>query len=159
MMSTRRSSGLDLQRLFVRYLSPRAALVVSAILGGLVILGLTAASAGVYDAVAEKDGISGLDRPTLDYLIAWRTPLANHLFTWFTNLGGPLRMTLIASVAMLLHFWWWRSLTPLLLMIIAVAGSLTLPMSERRSSDGRGHRPVTRCRHMSMRFPSRLAKR
>jgi membrane-associated phospholipid phosphatase len=86
---------------------------------------LTAASAGVYDAVAENDGISGLDRPALDQVIAWRTPLANQLFTWFTDLGGPLRMTLIAAVVTLVLVWWWRSLTPLLLMIIAVAGSLT----------------------------------
>jgi undecaprenyl-diphosphatase len=100
-------------------------LVITAILGGLVILALTAASAEVYDAVAENDGISGLDRPVLDQVIAWRTPLANRLFTWFTNLGGPLRMTLIAGVVTLLLVWWWRSLTPLILMIIAVAGSLT----------------------------------
>jgi hypothetical protein len=58
-MSTGRSSDLDLRPPAARYLSPRAALIVSAILGGLVILALTAASAGVYDAVAEKDGISG----------------------------------------------------------------------------------------------------
>jgi undecaprenyl-diphosphatase len=92
--------------------------------GGLVILGLTAASAGVYDAVAEKDGISGLDQPALDQVIAWRTPLANQLFTVFTHLGGPLYMTLIAGAVTLLMVWRWRSLTPLILMIIAVAGSL-----------------------------------
>jgi hypothetical protein len=48
-------------------------------------LGLTAASAAVYDAVAEKDGISSLDRPALDQVIAWRTPLANRIFTGFTR--------------------------------------------------------------------------
>jgi hypothetical protein len=60
---------------------------------GLVILALTAASAEVYDAVAEKDGISGLDRPALDKVIAWRTPLANSFLTGFTHLGGALGMT------------------------------------------------------------------
>jgi hypothetical protein len=73
-------------------------------LWGLIILGLTAASAGVYDAVAEKDGISGHDRPALNQVIAWRTPLANQLFTGFTHLGGPLSMTLIASTVTLLMF-------------------------------------------------------
>jgi membrane-associated phospholipid phosphatase len=108
-----------------RYLGAHGVLVVTAIAGGLIILGLTAASSEVYEAVADKDGISGLDRPVLDQMIAWRTPLANRLFTWFTQLGGALRMTLIASTVTLLLVWWWRSLTPLILMIIAVAGSLT----------------------------------
>jgi hypothetical protein len=80
---------------------------------------------GVYDAVAEKDGISGLDRPVLDQAIAWRTPLANQLFTVFTHLGGPLYMTVIAGAVTLSMVWRWRSLTPLILMIIAVAGSLS----------------------------------
>jgi undecaprenyl-diphosphatase len=112
-------------RPLARYLSTHAALAVTASVGALVILGLTAASAWVYDAVAEKDGISGPDRPTLDHVIALRTPLANQLFTVFTHLGGPLYMTLIASAVTLLMVWLWRSLTPLILMIIAVAGSLT----------------------------------
>jgi PAP2 superfamily len=88
-------------------------------------VGLTAASAGVYDAVAEKDGISGLDQPALNQVIAWRTPLANQLLSVFTHLGGPLYMTLIAGAVTLLMVWRWRSLTPLILMITAVAGSLT----------------------------------
>lgn len=46
-----------------RYISTHAVLAVTASVGALVILGLTAASAAVYDAVAKKDGISGLDRP------------------------------------------------------------------------------------------------
>ena len=62
-----------------RYISTHAGLAVTASVGALVILGLTAASAAVYDAVAEKDGISGLDRPALDQVIAWHTPLANRI--------------------------------------------------------------------------------
>jgi membrane-associated phospholipid phosphatase len=108
-----------------RYFSSNTLLAITASVGGLVILGLTAASAGIYDAVAEKDGISGLDQPALNQVIAWRTPLANHLWTGFTDLGGALGMTLIAGAITLLMVWRWRSLTPLILMIIAVAGSLT----------------------------------
>ena len=63
-----------------RYLTANALLAVTAIVGGLVILALTAASAGIYDAVAEEDGVSGLDQPTLDHVIAMRTPLANQDF-------------------------------------------------------------------------------
>ena len=112
-------------RRLARYVSANAVLAITAVAGGLVILGLTAASAEVYDAVAEKDGIAGLDRPVLDQLIASRTPLADQVFTWFTHLGGPLGMTLIASAVTLVMVLRWRSLTPLILMIIAVVGSLT----------------------------------
>jgi membrane-associated phospholipid phosphatase len=123
--STHNSSSLGPLRPLARYLTTNALLAVTASVGGLLILGLTAASAGVYDAVAEKDGISGLDQPALDQVIAWRTPLANPLFTVFTHLGGPLYMALIAGAVTLLMLWRWRSLTPLILMIIAIAGSLT----------------------------------
>ncbi|HEX3206226.1 MAG TPA: hypothetical protein VHQ68_08305, partial [Propionibacteriaceae bacterium] len=112
-------------RQLTRYLTTHALLAVTAILGGLVILALTAASAGIYDAVAEKDGVAGLDQPILDHVIAMRTPLANQVLTVFTHLGGPLFMTLIASAVTLLMVWRWRSLNPLILIIIAVAGSLT----------------------------------
>jgi membrane-associated phospholipid phosphatase len=117
--------GSGLLRPLTRYFSAHAVLVITTIAGGLVILGLTAASAEVYDAVAEQDGVAALDRPILDQVIAMRTPLADQLFTFFTHLGGPLRMTLIASAITLLIVWRWRSSTPLILMIIAVAGSLT----------------------------------
>ena len=117
--------GFGLLRPLTRYFSAHAVLVITTIAGGLVILALTAASAEVYDAVAEQDGVAALDKPILDQVIAMRTPLADQLFTFFTHLGGPLRMTLIASAITLLIVWRWRSPTPLILMIIAVAGSLT----------------------------------
>lgn len=102
MTSVRIRPGFRRLAPLTRYISTHAVLAVTASVGGLVILGLTAASAAVYDAVAEKDGISSLDRPALDQVIAWRTPLANRIFTGFTHLGGPLLMTLIASAVTLL---------------------------------------------------------
>jgi membrane-associated phospholipid phosphatase len=106
-------------------LSPRAVLIITALIGGVLVMGLTAAGAGVYDAVAEKDGVSGLDRPVLNQAISWRTPLNDRLITWFTHLGGPVGMTIIAAAVTILMVWRWRSVTPVILMIIAVAGSLT----------------------------------
>jgi membrane-associated phospholipid phosphatase len=108
-----------------RRLPSHIVLVITALVGGLLVVGLTAAGAEVYDAVAEKDGLSGLDQPALDQAISWRTPLSDQLVTWFTNLGGPVGMTIIAGVITILMVWRWRSATPLILMIIAVAGSLT----------------------------------
>ena len=132
MTFARSSPDLGPLRQLTRYLTTHALLAVTAILGGLVILALTAASAGIYDAVAEKDGVAGLDQPTLDHVIAMRTPLANQVLTVFTHLGGPLFMTLIASAVTLLMVWRWRSLNPLILMIIAVAGS---HLHQRREGD------------------------
>jgi membrane-associated phospholipid phosphatase len=106
-------------------LSPRAVLIITALIGGVLVMGLTAAGAGVYDAVAEKDGVSGLDRPVLNQAISWRTPLNDRLITWFTHLGGPVGMTIIAAAVTILMVWRWHSVTPVILIIIAVAGSLT----------------------------------
>jgi membrane-associated phospholipid phosphatase len=108
-----------------RRISPRAVLIITAMIGGVLVMGLTAAGAGVYDAVAEKDGVSGLDRPALNLAMSWRTPLNDRLITWFTHLGGPVGMTIIAAAITILMVWRWRSVTPVILMIIAVAGSLT----------------------------------
>lgn len=46
-MSVGNGAGSGLLRPLTRYLPPQAVLVITAIAGGLVILGLTAASAGV----------------------------------------------------------------------------------------------------------------
>ena len=66
-------------RSLARYLTTNPLLAGTAIVGSLVIPGLTAVSTGVCDAAAEKDGISGLDQPALDQVIASRTPVADRL--------------------------------------------------------------------------------
>ena len=90
-------------------------------------VGLTAAGAGVYDAVAEHDGVAGLDQPALDQAISEHTDTNTRLFDpGLTHLGGPIGMTIIASLITIVTVWRWRSRTPLILMLIAVAGSLTM---------------------------------
>ena len=74
-----------------RHTSADAVLAITAAVGGLLVLGLTSASAWGYDAVVEKDGVAGLDRPILDQAIAWRTPHLDRLVTGFTHLGGAYR--------------------------------------------------------------------
>jgi membrane-associated phospholipid phosphatase len=108
-----------------RRLPGHAVLVITALVGGLLVAGLTAAGSEVYEAVAEKNGLSGLDQPVLEGAIRWRTPLTDQLVTWFTNLGGAVGMTIIAAILTILMVWRFRSPTPLIMMVIAVAGSLT----------------------------------
>jgi undecaprenyl-diphosphatase len=108
------------------HVSAHSVLYITAGLGLALVVGLTAAGAGIYDAVAEHDGISGLDQPALNRSIASRTAINTQILTWFTHLGGPVGMTIIASLITIAMVWRWRSRTPLILMLIAVAGSLTM---------------------------------
>ncbi|GAA3697791.1 hypothetical protein GCM10022204_12430 [Microlunatus aurantiacus] len=109
-----------------RNVSAHGVLYLTAAVGLVLIAGLTAVSAGLYDAVVEQDGVSQLDQPVLNQAIADRTPTNTWVLTQFTHLGGPVGMTIIASLITVIMVWRWRSRTPLFLMLIAVAGSLTL---------------------------------
>ncbi len=124
------------------YVSAHTVLVVTAAIGGLLVLGLTAASAGVYEAVVEKDGVAGLDRPALDQAIALRTPTTDRLLTWFTHLGGPIGMPIIATLITVVLVWRWRSKTPLILMVAAAGGSL-LFTNVGKAIVGRARPPLT----------------
>ena len=123
MTSTHNRSSLGPLGSLARSLTTNAVLAITAAVGGLLVLGLTSASAGVYDAVTEKDGIAGFDQPVLDQAIAWRTPLADHLSpgspTWAADRHDDHRRRHHArdGVAVAVR-------TPLILMVIAVAGSL-----------------------------------
>ncbi len=87
---------------------------------------LVAVGAEVYDAVEDGDGIARLDRPVLNAAIALRTPTNERVVTWFTDLGGPVVMPVLATVVTAVLVLCWRSVTPAVLMALAVAGSLTM---------------------------------
>jgi len=101
-------------------------LVLTALVGGVVAMALTLVSAEVYDAVTERDGIAGFDRPVLDAAIAVRNPTVDGAVTAFTNLGGPIGMSILATLVTLALALRWRSRTPVVLMVIAVAGALAM---------------------------------
>jgi undecaprenyl-diphosphatase len=123
------SLGRFLVRLAFRlaqFVSAHAVLAITGAVGAVLLTGFAVASAEVYDAVTEGDGVAGLDRPVLDTAIRLRSAQLDRVLTWFTHLGGPTGMTIIASLITVLMVWRWRSRTPLLLMIMAVAGSLLI---------------------------------
>ena len=109
-----------------RLVSANAVLVITAAVGAVLLAGFAVAGAEVYEAVTEGDGVAGLDRPVLDTAIGLRSAQVDRLLTGFTHLGGPTGMTIIASLITVLMVWRWRSRTPLLLMMMAVAGSLLI---------------------------------
>lgn len=123
--------GRGLVRLAVtlaRYLSANGALALTATVGGVLVLGLTLAAGGIYDAVEEGDGVSSFDRPVLEEALSLRQPGLDSALTWFTHLGGATGMTVIAITVTALMVWRWRSRTPLMLMLITVAGSLSMTL-------------------------------
>ncbi len=142
MQSTARDGVVGLARRLARVISDRGVLYLTALVGVVLVALLTAAGGEVYEGVAESDDLAALDQPALDTAIGWRTPTLNSGVTFFTDLGGPLGMTIIASVITALMVWRWRSRTPLVLMLIAVAGSLLLT-SVGKTNFGRTRPPTS----------------
>ena len=122
--------------------SAHAVLYVTLLVGLVIVMAFAAGGAAIYEAVVENDGISRLDRPALDRAIALRTATNTQLVTWFTSLGGPVGMTVIAALLTLAMVWHWRSRTPLVLMLIATAGSL-LMTTVGKAVVGRARPPLT----------------
>jgi membrane-associated phospholipid phosphatase len=101
------------------------ALVVTGVVGGLVFLVLMVGAGAVYDAVTEADGVAGLDRPVLDWVISVRTPLSEVAVTAFTNLGTTLPMVAIGGSLTLALYLAYRRRTIVVLMLVAAAGGVT----------------------------------
>jgi undecaprenyl-diphosphatase len=108
-----------------RSVSSHGVLAITAAVGAVLVVAFTALAGAIYDAVEERDGVSSFDRPVLQEAMALRSPGLDQALTWFTHLGGPLGMAVIAA-AVTAAMTWWRSRTPLLLMLITVAGSLAM---------------------------------
>ena len=115
-----------LARRLARVISARGVLYLTALIGIVLVAILSEAGGEVYEAVTEQDGVAQLDQPALDTALGWRSPALDEGVTFFTHLGGPLGMTIIASAITVWMVWRWRARTPLVLMLIAVAGSLLL---------------------------------
>lgn len=110
-------------------LGPHAALAVLLTLGAGLAALLSAAFAGVYDAVTEADGVAGLDRPLLSTAKTLRSPALDQAVTLYTNLGGPVVMPVIAVLATCILAWWRRSWTPVILIPGAALGSLLMTIA------------------------------
>jgi membrane-associated phospholipid phosphatase len=125
-------AGLALGRSAVRLGSWGAAnlvLLVTALVGGVVVVALTAVAAEVYESVMEADDLAGLDQPVLDAAVGWRTPWLDGAVTHYTDVGGPVGMPVLAVLATVVMVWRWRARTPLLLMLVAAAGSLAMTVA------------------------------
>jgi undecaprenyl-diphosphatase len=105
------------------------ALVVSGVIGGLVFIAGMVGAAGIYDAVADADGISGLDKPALSWAVSVRSPVLDAWVTGFTDLGRTLPMVLIAGSLTLALFLRYRRRTVWVLMVVAATGSISFTVA------------------------------
>jgi undecaprenyl-diphosphatase len=93
-------------------------LVVTAAVGLAIVAGITSVAEDVYESVADKNGLTVVDQPVLDQAVAWRSPGVDDAVTAYTDLGGPIGMPVMVV--------FWRSRTPVVLMVIAALGSLAM---------------------------------
>ncbi|MDQ4045784.1 MAG: phosphatase PAP2 family protein [Actinomycetota bacterium] len=110
---------------FGRWLGPYAALWITLIVGGFLVITLALLGAEVYQDVVAKDGVSGLDRPALELAKQYRNPGVDAAVTAFTNIGGGIGMPILASILVAWLTYVSRSWRPLILVGGAAAVSVT----------------------------------
>jgi undecaprenyl-diphosphatase len=107
------------------------AFVVFAALALGLAVSLTRTASEVYQAVIDRNGISTIDQPVLDLAVRARAPWRNEAVTWFTDIGGPVGMPILAAIVvggLALH---WRTWMPVVLILVASAGSLSMTLATK----------------------------
>ncbi|GAB3435274.1 hypothetical protein GCM10027517_04230 [Phycicoccus ginsengisoli] len=104
-------------------------LLVTAVLGLALTASLTTLAEDVYESVVDANGVAVLDQPALDQAVAWRSPGLDRVVTAYTDVGGPVGMPVLTLVVVALMVWAWRSWTPVVLLVLAAAGSLALTVA------------------------------
>ena len=80
----------------------------------------------IYEAVRSGAAATAVDVPVQSWMVGHRQGWLDAAATAYTHLGGKIGMPVIATVVVLLLGLWWRTRTPVVLMIVATAGSLLL---------------------------------
>ena len=108
-----------------RWVVPYAALWITMLIGGVVVVALALTSAEVYDNVVDDAGLASLDKPTLSFMQQLRSPGLDAFVTGFTNIGGGIGMPILASILTAWLIWVSRTWRPLILIGGAAAASIT----------------------------------
>ncbi|HRW19586.1 MAG TPA: phosphatase PAP2 family protein [Dermatophilaceae bacterium] len=102
-------------------------------LGAIPVVGLFLALAGglfgtgeTYEQVKQGSGAAELDEPVQQWMVAHRVAWLDRLATIITDLGGKVWMPVLAAITVLALARWWRTWTPVVVMLIATAGSLVM---------------------------------
>src|SRR6476661_562035 len=107
------------------WFKPYAALVLTILVGGAIIVSLALLSAEVYDNVVDSAGLANLDKPALAFMEGLRNPGLDAFITGFTNIGGGIGMPILASILTALLIYTSRTWRPLILIGGAAAVSVT----------------------------------
>ncbi len=81
-----------------KWIKPYAALWLTMVIGGALVLAMALLGAEVYSDVVDEEGFSSLDIPALEYSQSLRNPDVNSFATGFTNVGGGIGMPIVAVV-------------------------------------------------------------
>jgi len=110
-------------------IGPYTALVITLIVGLALVVALSVAAVEVYDAVADGDGVAGIDEPLLLLMMTLRSPGLDVAVTAFTDIAGTIGMPVIAVLGMLVLGIKRRSWTPVVIIAAAGAGSLLMTIA------------------------------
>ncbi len=121
------NTGLEswLTQRWGKWVVPYAALWITMLIGGAVVVVLALLSAEVYDDVVDDAGLANLDKPTLAFMEQLRSPGLDSFVTGFTNIGGGIGMPILGSILTAWLIWTSRTWRPLILIGGAAAVSVT----------------------------------
>ncbi|KQR74928.1 PA-phosphatase [Arthrobacter sp. Leaf337] len=108
-----------------RWVVPYAALWITMLIGGVIVVALAVMGAEVYDNVVDEAGLANLDKPALALSEDLRTPWLNSAVTAFTNVGGGIGMPIVGSILTAWLTWAGRTWRPLILVGGAAAVSVS----------------------------------
>jgi membrane-associated phospholipid phosphatase len=108
-----------------KWVVPYAALWITLLAGGFVVVVLALLGAEVYDNVVDDAGLANLDKPTLAWVEQLRSPALDAAVTVFTNIGGGIGMPILGSILTAWLIWAGRTWRPLILVGGAAAVSVT----------------------------------
>ena len=108
-----------------KWVVPYAALWITMLLGGILVIFLALFVAELYDNVVDDAGLANLDKPTLAFMEQIRSPGLDAFVTGFTNIGGGIGMPILASILTALLIYTSRTWRPLILIGGAAAVSIT----------------------------------
>ena len=81
-----------------RWYKPYAALWITLLVGGTLVIIMALLGAEVYSDVVDEQGLASLDLPALQLSQDLRTPALDTAVTAFTNVGGGIGMPILASI-------------------------------------------------------------
>lgn len=120
-------------------LGAHGALVLTLALGVVAVFVLAFLASRVYDAVTDKNGVTGLDVPLLHAAAGLRSPVTDGFAAAVAYGFGPVGMPILALIAIAVLTLRRRSWTPAILVVAAGVGSLAMTIAGKDIIDR--HRP------------------